>query len=361
MKAVLLSGILATIAFSNPVSAQVTVADNTNFAVGTSTPVAVSGDVNTSGNMAFANGSRLILTGSGTLTAANALVIPNIVMSGSAYNLSGQWTITESLSLLSGTIAPDGAAQIIIGPAGTVVAEDGAHINGKLFHSGTGEKFYPVGVSGTYAPVTLHSVQGADDLLLGVQAHNGNPGVTTLPDDVQAASTNWYWELTAEGTFSGSTVTLPVLQGDEALITGDDVQAVVLEAGSDGASVNNLGNGLSADATTVRSEQIAVGPNLLLGSRLVLVPVIHNIITPNNDGKNDYLIIDAVNVYSDNNEVIILDRWGTEVYRQKNFRNFDDIDNPYDGSFEFLASGNYICILKYGNEQTLKQTITVLK
>ena len=96
-----------------------------------------------------------------------------------------------------------------------------------------------------------------------------------------------------------------------------------------------------------------------MGDERTTVPVIHNIITPNKDNSNDFLFIEAISVYGDDNEVILLDRWGTEVYRQKNFRNFNDTDNPYDGSFDFLAPGNYICIVEYAG-QTAKQVITVL-
>ena len=313
------------------------------------------------GDVIFNDNTTLSIVGQGVLESTGNVSIPRLVMSGSSYNLSGQWVVTESLSLQSGTITPNATAQLIAGPGATITADNGAYVNGKLFHTGTGEKFFPIGISGTYTPVTLHSVQGASDLLLGIQTYNSGLQLTVLPENVQAVSTSWHWEMDIQGTFSGSIVTLPVLPGDEALLTGDNVQAVVLEANSDMTLVTDLGNGLSSDQTQVRSNDIAVGPYLLLGSELLLVPVIHNIITPNGDEKNDYLIIDAVEAYADNNEVIILDRWGNEVYRQKNFRNYNVFDHPYDNSFDFLASGNYICILKYGDGQTLKQTITVLK
>lgn len=347
--------------FSVSVFGQLKIGTGTIVATSSDTEIATNGSIFNAGNLDLDLNSFLYIEGQGTLSSAKPVTIPNLVMSGIDYNLTGHWNISENLSLLSGTITPDGASQLVVGASGIATSENNAFINGMLYHTGTGEKFYPIGVSGTYAPVTLHSVQGADDLLLGIQTTSGDLGITALPDNVQSASTSWYWQMDVQGTFSGSQVSLPVLAGDEALLVGDNVQPVVLEANGDLSLVNSIGNGLGSDANFVRSRDVAVGPYLLLGSTLILVPVIHNIITPNNDNKNDYLIIDAVDAYADSNEVIILDRWGAEVYRKKNFTNFDDFQNPYDGSFDFLVPGNYICILKYGQEQTVKQTITVLK
>ncbi|ELR72237.1 hypothetical protein C900_01791 [Fulvivirga imtechensis AK7] len=356
----LFSSILIAI-FSFQAVAQLKIAPGTTMASAPGTEITTNASFFNEGELVLGNNTTLSIVGQGVIESINSIEIPQLIMSGSSYSLSGQWIISKALSLQSGTITPDASAQLTVGPGGTVIAENGAYVNGTLFHTGTGEKFYPIGVAGTYAPVTLHSVQGAGDLLLGIQAHTGSLGETTLPNNVQSASSNWHWEMHILGTFSGSTVTLPVLAGDEALLEGGNTQPVVLESNSDLTLITDLGNGLASDKTLVRSNKPAVGPFLLLGSKLILVPIIHNIITPNGDEKNDYLIIDAVEAYADSNEVIILDRWGNEVYRQENFRNFNAFDNPYDNSFDFLASGNYICILKYGNGQTLKQTITVLK
>lgn len=349
------------IVVATPLSAQIQIGANTIVSVGTSTTISIVEDFDNGGDVFFDDQSTLLVLGQGNLNTQKKITIPHFIMNGSTYNLTGNWSISQTLSLLSGTITPDATAQLIVDQSGSAMSENNAYINGKLYHTGTGEKFYPIGTAGVYTPVTLHGVQGAPDVLVGIEAFNSNLGLNLLPDNVQAASSNWYWSMDIQGTFSGSAVTLPVLPGDEALLAGDNVQPVVLEANPDLTNVTDLGNGLSSDAANIRSNGTALGPYLLLGSKLILVPVIHNIITPNHDEKNDYLIIDAVDVFADNNEVVILDRWGSEVYRKKNFRNFNAFDNLYDGSFDFLSSGNYICILKYGEGQTLKQTITVIK
>jgi hypothetical protein len=88
---------------------------------------------------------------------------------------------------------------------------------------------------------------------------------------------------------------------------------------------------------------------------------IHNIISPNNDGINDYLVIENLGLLGLNNDVILLDRWGLKVFEKSGYQNFDAISNPYDGSFEFLQPGNYICIVKIPNRKTMTQTVTVVR
>jgi gliding motility-associated-like protein len=82
---------------------------------------------------------------------------------------------------------------------------------------------------------------------------------------------------------------------------------------------------------------------------------VHNVVTPNNDGFNDYLQIDNIedlNCYPENN-IQIFSRWGVLVYEVDNYDNtknkFEGISqgratvNPTGG----LPAGTYFYILKY--------------
>lgn len=57
-----------------------------------------------------------------------------------------------------------------------------------------------------------------------------------------------------------------------------------------------------------------------------------NVFTPNNDGVNDFFIIDEALLFP-NNTLMLFNRWGNEVYRQ------DGYDNTFDG--EELTEGTY--------------------
>jgi len=83
--------------------------------------------------------------------------------------------------------------------------------------------------------------------------------------------------------------------------------------------------------------------------------IVHTIITPNGDGKNDTLIIKGLEE-SPNNELIIFNRWGVEVFRKKNYDNsFGGISDgraTIDGSSE-LPVGTYFYVLKLKGQKEL--------
>ena len=57
--------------------------------------------------------------------------------------------------------------------------------------------------------------------------------------------------------------------------------------------------------------------------------------TPNGDGKNDVFEIRDLNQYADN-ELIIVNRWGNEVFRQKNYQNHWDGNGLNEGTYYYL-------------------------
>jgi gliding motility-associated-like protein len=80
--------------------------------------------------------------------------------------------------------------------------------------------------------------------------------------------------------------------------------------------------------------------------------VINNAFSPNGDGINDYWVIQNINLYPEN-EVVVLNRWGNEVYTKKNY------DNTWDGSN--LSEGTYLYILKGICDVTINGYITIIR
>lgn len=82
-----------------------------------------------------------------------------------------------------------------------------------------------------------------------------------------------------------------------------------------------------------------------------------NLITPNNDGKNDRFNIINIGTYPDV-EVLIFDRWGTKVYESKAY------DNSWDGTKDGyeLPEGTYYYVIRFdGSERTYKGAINILR
>ncbi len=131
--------------------------------------------------------------------------------------------------------------------------------------------------------------------------------------------------------------------------TSQDEKPTVTYATSGNYNVDLEVTDQNGCTNTVR-EAIVVSPEAELGDFAV-----KNVVTPNGDGMNDFLYIENIEEFPDN-EVVVLDRWGSEVFRKKN----------YDNSFrmkkgdQYLPAGNYVCVLKT-NGKSYSRTVTVLK
>ncbi|GAB3634825.1 hypothetical protein GCM10027422_04150 [Hymenobacter arcticus] len=82
----------------------------------------------------------------------------------------------------------------------------------------------------------------------------------------------------------------------------------------------------------------------------------YNIITPNNDGQNDLLIIDNVQLYP-GNTMTIFNRWGREVFATTNYNN---ASNAW-GSDPGIAAGVYYYLFKLADGTSTKGWVEVVK
>ena len=82
---------------------------------------------------------------------------------------------------------------------------------------------------------------------------------------------------------------------------------------------------------------------------------LNNVFSPNGDGINDTWVIGNLTLYPEN-ELVVLNRWGNEVYTQKTY------NNDWDGSQ--LLDGTYFYILKVtmcGERQTYNGYVTIVR
>ena len=82
-----------------------------------------------------------------------------------------------------------------------------------------------------------------------------------------------------------------------------------------------------------------------------------NVITPNNDGKNDRWVIVNIQTYP-NCEVLIFDRLGNRVFESKAYHN--EWDGKYNG--KDLPEGTYYYVIKFdGNDRLYKGAVSILR
>jgi gliding motility-associated-like protein len=82
----------------------------------------------------------------------------------------------------------------------------------------------------------------------------------------------------------------------------------------------------------------------------------YNIITPNNDGQNDKLEIDNVQLYP-GNSLTIFNRWGREVFATTNYNNTSN----YWGTDPSIAAGVYYYLFKLADGTSTKGWVEVVK
>ena len=84
---------------------------------------------------------------------------------------------------------------------------------------------------------------------------------------------------------------------------------------------------------------------------------IKNVITANGDDQNGFLYIESIEKYP-SNQVVLLDRWGVEVFKKDNYLN--DWDAPKNG--EYLPPGQYVCVVKFNDTgKILTRTVSIIK
>jgi gliding motility-associated-like protein len=83
---------------------------------------------------------------------------------------------------------------------------------------------------------------------------------------------------------------------------------------------------------------------------------IPNVITPNGDGFNDVLVIKNLDKYTDNN-LLIADRAGKEVYQKNSYQNDWDAQNLPDGTYYYILSYKD----KNNSRGVIKGLITILR
>ena len=369
MKLNILFYILLT--FSSLAQAQLTI-NSSSMAVQPGTIVNTTTDLNINASRGLGSGILILSGQDQAITTANDLIIAGLgIAGGGIKTINGNVAISNGLQFVNGIIDVPQSSNLLIEGSATIEGySETLYINGKLNREQNGsDLFFPIGKNGTYTPVRLSDVSGSGAI---IALESFNEPITDITPPITVGtnySQNWYWDLSVRddaSTFNSARITLPILEDDIAILSGENYKPVVLHKDFEGLTMNLDNSSLSAfssDDYAQAGVSAGIG-SYFLGFELLTNPRIHNIITPNDDGTNDFLIIDNLSLYPDN-EVVLIDRYGVEVYAQENYVS----PNSRSGigeDFSFLPPGNYICILKYRDLQTMaeltaKQTISVIK
>ncbi len=354
--------------------AQITVATD-QFASGDLTTISTNADVSIESNLSNLGSASLVLVGENqNITTANEFVIKRLtILGGGLKRFTNRTTVEILLDLSEGHILAEDAFGFAGDPGLIENASELSFVLDKFFYDRTATDVsstltFPIGSNANgvgYAPLVVEGVSSGS-LVVG-SVSNGSfaseVSPINLPLEVGSASSNWYWQIEDENNnFSGGQIVLPFREEDKAEFNTFD-RPVVLQVDASGLAVNLDNDFLSGSIAddNVQSRNPGSTGYFMVGRVISETPLVHNIISPNGDNVNDYLFVQNVDRYPEN-EITLVDRWGVAVYQKKNYVNpVPEVGLPGD-DFTFLPPGNYICIFKYnGGENTIKQTVTVAK
>lgn len=295
-----------------------------------------------------------------------------------AFQLSGEMRINGMTDFFNGIVKNDGFGGLMVyqNNATHFNTDNDSHVDGYVQKNGNNQFTYPIGDGGYYrfARILPTAPNAASDAFTGkyflensnsLYPHQNKVGNLSIIDDRE------YW--TMDRT-TGQTEIMLTLSWDETttpqFIWGDlnpadaENETVTIARWDEtqnlwvdeGGIVEIGANGIGTGTVTSFFTTSGFGVFTLAKVRQRVEPVgnitIYNGVTPNNDGLNDYFIIDGIRNYP-NNKVTIYNRWGVKVFETTSYDSNGNVFNGYsEGRATYnpedrLPSGTYYYILTY--------------
>jgi hypothetical protein len=348
--------------------ANLSIADNPSIDVPTTISVANAGSFANNSAFDFSQVNLQLDLNGGTQILSGNLVVRDLTLSSQGLkSVTGNLTVANSISFSEGILIPSVSGKITyMGSPENLTGfldNNNSYVEGAFYNNGSKPKAFPIGVSGLSTPAFLYDATGE----VGMQVHSG-PISWSVEGNKELLSVNdeRYWEVLTDITQVHSRISLSLNGISETFIASDGGLAVA-QAPAISDVPENLGSSSATEGLEVISDGEVSKPIVMLAKETKIVLRIHDLITPSgSDDKNNTLTIENIHRF-DHNIVTLLDRWGVEVKKWKDFTNYDDPINPNADGFDFtkLSPGSYICIVQYGKgdgtDKVEQQMVTVLK
>ncbi|WP_339870323.1 isopeptide-forming domain-containing fimbrial protein, partial [uncultured Algoriphagus sp.] len=174
--------------------------------------------------------------------------------------------------------------------------------------------------------------------------NSANIGKEVVVTDVLSPSVEYIGADVSSGTVSfnleNRTLTWSMLSINPQAVETITIRVKAIAEGT----VSNTATAVSAD------EELEPTDNTDTVSHEQIEFEIPNVFTPNGDGINDAWVIKGLQEFFQQNELLIVNRWGVEVYRMDNYQNDWDGDN--------LNGGTYFYQFQLTDSQGVSHTMT---
>lgn len=274
-------------------------------------------------------------------------------------------TIVEELILNDGVINNEDNHKVTFNSGAIITGgSDESHINGPVYHQGTGDKLFPVGNGLTYLPVELLGITTSSEVGVNMIEFSA-PQSFEFNTELSAVSDKRYWEVdVVNGLLTGAKISLP-LNGDEGFTpNAPTTQYVIAQSSDSPIEFESLGqsnfSGSTSSGKIVSNQEVTA--NLVSIGILSEGIVVFNAISADGDERNAILKISNITLFT-NNKVSIFNRWGDKVFEVKGYDNDQSAfrgDSNIGGTKE-LPAGTYFYVIDLGDGSPLVNGYLSLK
>ena len=273
-------------------------------------------------------------------------------------------------------INKNNGGQLLFGNgASQMNASDRSYAEGMVEKQGNNAFIFPIGKSGYYRLAGISAPTNVADTYMSeyfkettnqTYPHKDRTGIISAVNDQE------YWTITQSAGTTGSVmVTLSWHdQTTPAEFRGTQDLHIVRWDATQNLWVDE-GGIIDAGAKTITTPVQVDGFGIFTLGKIkekFLNPgdvVVYNGVSPDGDGINDYLMIDNIEHFPEN-QVILYNRWGRKVYETKNYNSKNNVfvgvaeGNGIVGSGEKLPAGTYYYVVEYlydwdGQSQWIKK------
>ncbi len=168
--------------------------------------------------------------------------------------------------------------------------------------------------------------------------------------DILPAVLSYQSHTATAGTATHSSASNTVTWNIASLAPGASETLVLTVTATSTGNISNRVNIASALADA------SPGNNTSTDNKEIVELKVPNIFTPDGDGLNDRFVIKGLELYQQN-QLIILNRWGNHVYEQKNYNNTWDASGLLEGTYFYLLK----LTDRQGKETVLKGYLTIVR
>jgi len=262
------------------------------------------------------------MNGSLTQSINDQSFIERLRLSGADKTLNANLSV-DHLELNGSRLSIGEGFSLEITPGGSITRQPEDYIIGRLVM--TGNSTYPIGTANYFLPVTINQVTG-DQGPIGILAVEST--LSGPLDNTIAEIAPFHWVMDE----SDEEFNVQVGFEDAGFLEELDY-GMVLQAESFTSTVYSLyQDSTSGDTNSglitnsfdhpLTLTYFSIGRKYLPEDKPPIKVL--NLISPNGDGKNEFLFIENIDAYPEC-LVIIYDRWGTKVFEQKGYDNREKV------------------------------------